>query len=673
MSGIFGYFVNPARGAGSADNGAAPEEMVRTVACAMGARMCHTPRQQADCASISATGALGRISIGLLNRAPQPVTAGDGACSLWMCGEFYHQEARRSALARQGLLDVDAARQADDAALALAVFRAQGAAGLARLDGAFVVAVWEAGLGLLTLVNDRYGLYTHYYSHTDANFAFAPEIKGVLAAPGVPRRLDLTAVAEYSRFQQLLGVRTWLEDVHLLPPATILRYNSHDHALTRTRYWDWDAIQPAPRMDFGAVVEETTRLFQRAMDAMTQPPLRLGVYLSGGLDGRTILGFIPPEKPVTAITYGAAGCGDVVYGAALAKRAKRPHRWFPFDDGHWVQEQSALHLTLTEGMHGWMHAHGMTTLDEASALIDVNLSGWDGGTILGGRIDEYSTDALLRHPPNEAARVERLYEGFCRVFTWPGLTDSEADALFNPPGRTGLRGLAHDSFAAAVAATAHYPDPYRTDFFYINQHVLRSTQSMIVFQRAAMEVRCPFFDYAFVDFLYGLPEAQLAGPMLHRAVLTRRAPALARIPHEKDELLPHSSRFVRGGHAALQRAKRGAQRAAGRLGVTPPRRRTRLYADYENYLRNELRPWAEHILFDERTLARGLFNPAAVRSLWERHLRGDELWTIGKIAPLITVELVLRALLDEPSVSSASSDPSDPVQHQEVPRTRFSG
>jgi len=32
--------------------------------------------------------------------------------------------------------------------------------------------------------------------------------------------------------------------------------------------------------------------------------------------------------------------------------------------------------------------------------------------------------------------------------------------------------------------------------------------------------------------------------------------------------------------------------------------------------------------------------------LWQRHLSGRELWTIGKIAPLMTVELYLRQTVD---------------------------
>jgi asparagine synthase (glutamine-hydrolysing) len=63
-------------------------------------------------------------------------------------------------------------------------------------------------------------------------------------------------------------------------------------------------------------------------------------------------------------------------------------------------------------------------------------------------------------------------------------------------------------------------------------------------------------------------------------------------------------------------------------------------------MRHELRGWAESILFDERTLARGFFRPDALHSLMERHQSGLEEWTIGKIAPIITFEMQLRRFFD---------------------------
>lgn len=77
--------------------------------------------------------------------------------------------------------------------------------------------------------------------------------------------------------------------------------------------------------------------------------------------------------------------------------------------------------------------------------------------------------------------------------------------------------------------------------------------------------------------------------------------------------------------------------------------------------RTDLRAWAEGILFDPRARQRGLFDPDTVRALWERHLRGQKLWTIGKIAPLMTIELVLRGLIDDdPSAWVVAS--GDPVR-----------
>ena len=73
---------------------------------------------------------------------------------------------------------------------------------------------------------------------------------------------------------------------------------------------------------------------------------------------------------------------------------------------------------------------------------------------------------------------------------------------------------------------------------------------------------------------------------------------------------------------------------------------TRLYADYEEYLRTDLRPWIEELLFSRRSLARAWFDPAAVRTLWNRHLSGREPWTIGKIMPIVTIEQVMRRFFD---------------------------
>ena len=155
-------------------------------------------------------------------------------------------------------------------------------------------------------------------------------------------------------------------------------------------------------------------------------------------------------------------------------------------------------------------------------------------------------------------------------------------------------------------------------------------------------VRFPLFDYDFFDFVYSAPSRLRDNLALYRGIIQREVPRLAYIPYEYDELLPTTHRWVRKAHALAMKVKRRAKR---HLLPFLPELHT-LYADYENYLRSDLREWGESILFDKRTLERGIFSPAFLRSIWARHQSGQEMHTIGKIAPIITYEMMLRRLHD---------------------------
>jgi asparagine synthase (glutamine-hydrolysing) len=604
-------------------------------------RMCHQPYHIFDSRILAPNVGIGRLSIGVFNRAAQPAMNGAANVAVWLCGEFYHQAERRAEMIRQGELCADA----DDCELALRVYLRDGVIGLTQLDGAFLIAAWDARIGELVLVNDRFGLYPHYYAHHGQTLTFAPEIKGVLCAPTIPRTVNRVAIAEYVRFQQLLGNKTWFEDVQMLPPASVIHYVPADDTLKLTQYWDWDQIGSLPDISFDDAVVETSRLFQRAIDAMIAGTSRVGIYLSGGLDGRAILGFIGGRVPVTTINFGHADCRDVVYAAELARRAKSSHHWFPMNDGKWVRECVDAHFELTEGMHSWIHMHGIHTLADARTWMDVNLSGWDGGSVLGGLavLGDFAADEFFKNPHPEMLLTQKMYEAFCYDITWRGVNESETACLFGGHGDASLRHLAFESFREEFARTRHYAPERRGAFFFIAQHNRRSTQNMIVMGRSALEQRCPYFDYDLISFLYALPKRVRSSDHLQHEVITRRMPHLATVPCDKDDYLPHTNPLVHRSHKFVQRSKYWINRHMHPIFTVRPR----LYADYENYLRTDLREWAESILFDERTQARGVFDPTAVRTLWEHHLSGTELWTIGKVAPLITLEMVFRNLVDE--------------------------
>jgi asparagine synthase (glutamine-hydrolysing) len=331
---------------------------------------------------------------------------------------------------------------------------------------------------------------------------------------------------------------------------------------------------------------------------------------------------------------------DVQYARQIARASGSDHYWFELPDGSWVKEYVDFHLDLTEGFHSWIHMHGISMLDRARELIDVNLTGWDGHTIVGS---DWDVDPQLISPVDDAALTCYLFYLFNQKATWPSIDEPEEQLLYSEPLASKLGGLAFDSFRQELAPYLSCRPEARWRYFYLRNHCGRMTKNMITMARSHIEARFPFFDYDLFDFLDALPLEIRRDRRLHRAIAERGAPLLSRIPYDEyGNQIPTSSTWIQFKHKMTAKVKRGINKHI--FPVFPSY--TTLYADYEDYLRGELREWAEAILYDPRTVERGIFNPSFVRSLMNRHLSGMEEWTIGKIAPILTYEMMLRRFYD---------------------------
>ncbi len=617
MSGVFG-FIDTRRVSPAGDTLA---HMAQTLA--------HRPWHVID-QHVTGDGVLGagRAAIGIFNRAAQPLADASGSVRMFFCGELY-----------DGDMIVPNPEQA-----ALAAYLANGPAFARGLNGQFTAAVIDQARARLVLTNDRFGLYHHYIAAIPGGLVFAPELKAVLTHPAVGKNLDPTALAQYMRFQHVLGERTFFEQIQLLPAATVLSVDLRSGAQIREAYWSFSDLPQQPERGGGALslndaADEAARLLKRAVRRLSSDALRPGVYLSGGLDSRAILG-LSERRPITSLTYGDPACRDVRFAERIARICGSRHHWFDLRNSGWVTETAELHLQLTEGFHSWIHAHGMSTLPAARELIDVNLSGWDGGTVM----SHPELWAGLQWPrADDTAELVEEFQYFNQTWTWPGITEAEEQLLYVPEKWRELRGLAFDSFRAEHRFGEAYPPAVRRELFFVRQHCRRMTQYFIVFKRSHFECRLPFFDYDLFDFMFSLPKAIRGHGRVWYALIGRALPELARIPNASDNRLPMPNGWRRRLHAAAATARARVNRHIAPIFNDD----LKLYADYESWLRTDLRPWAESILHDRRTVERGIFDPAFVRSLMARHVSGLEPWTIGKIAPIMAYEMMLRHLHDK--------------------------
>ncbi len=567
--------------------------------------------------------ALGHIGIGIFNQAPQPHWNSGQTVALFMAGELHNHEE----------LALETSENEDERII-LSLYLKMGMQAIQRLKGAFLITIWDKREAKIYIINDHFATYQLFYSLHGGRLVFAPEMKGVLCNPALPHNPDITALAQYMRFQHLYGDRTFFEDIRLLPPASILTYDLSSRQAKIEKYWSYAEIPYRPNVTFEEAVEETGQRLRRAVHRAIGGNQRHGVYLSGGLDSRTLLG-LADQKHMVSITYGEKNCRDVFYAERIAKAAGSDHYWVDLPNGEWVRENVDFHLELTEGYHSWIHAHGISALPLARQLMDINLSGWDGGTVMGHNdcLEPLSTQAV-----DDTAFLTRMFYLHNQQYTWPSITEAEERFLYVAPVWKKIHGLALESFREELTPYLGLRKDMRNEYFCVDNHCRRLTQNMIVFARSHIEVRYPFFDYDLIDFLYSLPATVRGHRVLYNAVIQKEVPRMARIPYDHDEMLPTDRRLQRALHILPRKITSKVNRY---LWNVFPEHST-LYADYESYLRKELRPWAETILFDDPSFQDPFFDPAFVHTLMNRHLSGLEEWTIGKIAPIITYKMMLK-------------------------------
>ena len=81
-------------------------------------------------------------------------------------------------------------RTRSDTEIVVHAYEQWGLGGLAKLNGMFGLAVWDAATRTLVLARDPYGIKPLYYHDDGRTLRFGSEIKSILCDGAVPREVD---------------------------------------------------------------------------------------------------------------------------------------------------------------------------------------------------------------------------------------------------------------------------------------------------------------------------------------------------------------------------------------------------------------------------------------------------------------------------------------------------
>jgi asparagine synthase (glutamine-hydrolysing) len=192
---------------------------------------------------------------------------------------------REELIAQLGLGDRPAA-EITDAELILAAYERWGERSPERLLGDFAFAIWDGQRQELFCARDHFGVKPLYYYHSDAVFAFATEIKGLFGAPGVPRRLNETMVAEHLAGTEQDPRVTYYQGIVRLPARHWMRVGRS--GAEERCYWSLDPTRELRLGSDAEYAEAFRELFTETVRCRMRSAHPIGTMLSGGLDSSSV-------------------------------------------------------------------------------------------------------------------------------------------------------------------------------------------------------------------------------------------------------------------------------------------------------------------------------------------------------------------------------------------------
>lgn len=565
---------------------------------------------------------LGAVNSGAINPAPQPVFNNDRSLCLVMHGEIYDY---------RGNLKNLTIKAENDLRNILILSLKTPLDFIQDMNGSFVCAIYDSKTKRLTIANDRYGLRPLYYFFNNHLFIFASEIKALLCFSQVGKQVDERSIAEFFSFEFVLGDKTFFESVKILPPASVLTLQ--DCELKIRHYW-----KPSfnDQDSFAVKKEELAKMETLTCEAVRRqirPSESVGLFLSGGLDSRTILTAANRKGySIPTYTFGEKGCEDGKIARQVAETLRCPNCFFQLSPDY-LKEWAEKGVRSTEGMSNCLNFDGVEILPRMREKSSIMLYGLEGNTWLG-----FLSLGLLEFlvSKEENKFIKRFFHKLNSPFSEKAQVN-----LFRKEFHRRVRGLAFQSFEESLRAIDYQSNLNKVYHFLVTEKDRRLAILGAIVDHDFVDYRLPFYDYDFVDFAQSIPPKQRSLARFYRKFIASRFPEVASIPYQRTGLPVGSSTsrvlLKRGGEIFLEKFKSKVLRSR----VRP----IRGYGNPDHWLRHQLKDFTTETLLNRKALSREYLNPSFVEETVRRHLSGKQDLS-RQLGLLLTFELWHQLYLD---------------------------
>ena len=282
-----------------------------------------------------------RLSIIDLAGGHQPVWNETHDVAVVYNGELYNYQELRDRLVLCGHRFLTKS----DTEILVHAWEEWGEEALTEFRGMFAIALLDlreryATAPILFLARDPLGIKPLYYTQTPDGFAFASEVRALLAAGVAPKRVSQDALTAYLLFGSVCEPVTLLEGVFSLPPGhRMLLHVPERRRAPRARPW-WDPAQsPAARdtrkpRELSSAAQKLRPMVEDAVRAHLIADVPVGLFLSSGLDSSAIAALASRARAGIqsfTLTFPGTSFDEAELASLVAKRCKTEHTEVPLN------------------------------------------------------------------------------------------------------------------------------------------------------------------------------------------------------------------------------------------------------------------------------------------------------------------------------------------------------
>jgi asparagine synthase (glutamine-hydrolysing) len=525
--------------------------------------------------------AMRRLAIIDIAGGAQPMSTPDGRYTIVYNGEIYNAAALRTELEAEG---ERFATDHSDTEVLLRLYARRGERCLDELNGMFAFAIYDRERRTLFCARDHAGIKPFYYFQGGGRFAFASELKALLALPFVPAELERESFFHYMSLMYVPGERSIVRGVSRLPAGHSLTYRLDD-ARASVRRWYRPSFAPDTAPSRQEWRQRIRAQLEAAVQRWTISDVPVACSLSGGLDSSSLVALLasrgqPPETFSVGFTApGEEAWNELPLAREVARKWGTRHHEIELRPEALLDDLLRMVWHLDEPYGGGLPS--WSVFKEMSRSVKVGLTGTGGDELFGN----YGKWRELERPPGwplrrgtagEAAFRSAFFE---RYYYFPD--QDKRKLLAVPPAQTAA--MLHGIFqrdpeaslrdrVAAVDLATQLPEEF----------LMMTDRFSMAF---SLEARTPFLDRELMELCFSIPAA----------LRTSRRDLKGLLREAVADLLPPE---------VLRAGKRGF--------VIP----------LKLWLRGALRPVVERLLAPQRLARQELFRPEFYDACVRPHLAG---------------------------------------------------